>query len=212
MQDWRNAEYPGVSSVTRRLLEYWTDPEEFGSRRFFFCQIEAAETLIWLTEGSAADKVGIDIPDDGGVFRRLCAKMATGSGKTIVMAMVAAWHILNKVASPRDLRFSKHILVIAPGLTVRSRLAVLDPVSPANYFEAFRIVPTSMLDRLRQGRVVVRNWHALNWENSDKIARKRKVDKRGAKSDEAYVRDVLGDISHARNVLVINDEATMRGG
>ena len=204
---WREAGYPGVSGVTRRLLEYWIDPEEFESRRFFFCQIEAAETLIWLTEGPAADNVGVDVPSDGSGFRRLCAKMATGSGKTVVMAMIAAWHILNKVTWPRDIRFSKHILVLAPGLTVKNRLAVLKPSHPENYYEAFRIVPPALLDKLRQGKVAVRNWHALNWEIEEKVADKRGVDKRGAKSGEAYVRDVLGDMSRARNILVINDEA-----
>ena len=193
-----NAGYPGVSGVTRRLLKYWTDPEEFENRRFFFCQIEAVETLIWLTEGPAADRVGVDIPSDGGAFRRLCAKMATGSGKTIVMAMVAAWHILNKVTQPKDTRFSKHLLVVAPGLTVRNRLSVLEPSYPDNYYESFRVVPPALLDKLRQGKVAVRNWHALNWETSEKIADKRGVDKRGAKSNEAYVRDVLGDMARAR--------------
>jgi type III restriction enzyme len=90
------------------------------------------ETLIWLTEGPAAEKVGINVPSDGGEFRRLCAKMATGSGKTIVMAMVLAWHILNKLTYPQDARFSKNVLVIAPGLTVKSRLAVLETSHPAN--------------------------------------------------------------------------------
>ncbi len=207
VEAWRDEGHPGVTGVTRRLLDYWTDPEEFESRRFFFCQIEAVETLIWLTEADDADKAGLEIPSDGGEFRRLCAKMATGSGKTIVMAMLAAWHILNKVAYAADTRFSKRILVIAPGLTVRSRLAVLDPACPENYYESFRIVPTAMLDKLRQGRVVIRNWHALSWESSEKITAKRGVDKRGAKSDEAYVRHALGDMARARNVLVINDEA-----
>ena len=204
---WREAGYPGVTGITKRLLEHWTDPEEFETRRFFFCQLEAVETLIWLAEAPAADKVGIDIPSDGGTFQRLCAKMVTGSGKTIVMGMVIAWHVLNKVTHPQDIRFATHILVIAPGLTVKSRLAVLDPSHPENYYEAFRIVPSSLLDKLRQGKVVVRNWHALNWETEEKIAKKRSVDKRGAKSDEAYVREALGDLANARNILVINDEA-----
>ena len=128
--------------------------------------------------------------------------------KTIVMAMVlAAWHILNKVTSPQDIRFAKHVLIVAPGLTVRNRLAVLEPSHPENYYDAFRIVPSALLDKLRQGKVVIRNWHTLNWENEDKTAAKRGVDKRSAKSDEAYVRDVLGDMARARNILVINDEA-----
>jgi len=204
---WRDAGYPGVTGITKRLLEHWTNPEEFETRRFFFCQLEAAETLIWLAEAPAAEKVGVEIPSDGGSFQRLCAKMATGSGKTIVMAMMITWHILNKVTYPQDTRFSKHILVVAPGLTVKSRLAVLEPSHPANYYEAFSILPSALLDKLRQGKVIIRNWHTLNWESAEKIARKRSVDKRGPKSDEAYVRDVLGDMANAHNILVINDEA-----
>ena len=204
---WREAGYPGVTAITKRLLEYWTDPEEFENRRFFFCQLEAAETLIWLTEAPASELVGVDVPGDGGEFRRLCSKMATGTGKTVVMAMLCAWQILNKVAFPTDTRFAKNVLIVAPGLTVRSRLAVLEPSHSENYYEAFRVVPPTLLEQLRQGRVVVRNWHALNWETEEQISRKRSVDKRGAKSDEAYVRSVLGEMARARNLLVINDEA-----
>src|SRR5207244_8193651 len=93
---WRQAGYPGITGITKRLLEHWANPEDFETRRFFFCQFEAVETLIWLTEAPAAEKIGIEIPPDGGPFKRLCSKMATGSGKTIVMAMAIAWHILNK--------------------------------------------------------------------------------------------------------------------
>ncbi|MGH7307228.1 MAG: BPTD_3080 family restriction endonuclease [Candidatus Rokuibacteriota bacterium] len=204
---WREAGYPGVTGITKRLLEHWTNPEEFESRRFFFCQLEAVETLIWLAEAPAAEKVGIDIPSDGRTFPRLCAKMATGSGKTIVMAMAIAWHILNKVTYLQDARFSKNVLVIAPGLTVKSRLAVLELSQLGNYYESFRIVPDALMATLRQGKVVVRNWHALNRETDEKIKRRRSVDKRGAKSNEAYVRDVLGNMANAQNILVVNDEA-----
>lgn len=204
---WREAGYPGVSSITKRLLDHWRDPEEFDSRRFFFCQLEAVETLIWLVEAPAAERVGIDIPGDGGDFMRQCCKMATGSGKTIVMAMVIAWHFLNKAAAPQDARFAKNVLVVAPGLTVKSRLAVLEPAATDNYYEAFSIVPSAMLDKLRQGRVLIRNWHALAWESEEQVKKRRSVDKRGAKSDEAYTREVLGEMANARNLLVINDEA-----
>jgi type III restriction enzyme len=207
VKQWRSDGYPGVTGITKRLLEQWTNPEEFETRRFFFCQLEAVETLIWLAEAPAADKVGIEIPSDGGEIDRLCAKMATGSGKTIVMAMVIAWQVLNKVTYAQDTRFSKNVLAIAPGLTVRSRLGVLEISHPANYYEAFRIVPEALMEKLRQGNVLVRNWHALNWENEDRIKKKRSVDKRGAKSDEAYVRDVLGKMASASNILVVNDEA-----
>lgn len=207
VKTWREAGYPGVTSITKRLLEHWRDPEEFEARRFFFCQLEAVETLIWLLEAPAAERVGIAIPSDGGAFGRQCCKMATGSGKTIVMAMVIAWHILNKVANPQDARFSKNVLVVAPGLTVKSRLAVLEPAGTGNYYEAFNIVPSALLDRLRQGKVLVRNWHALAWESEEQLKKRRSVDKRGVKSDEAYTREVLGEMAGAHNLLVLNDEA-----
>jgi type III restriction enzyme len=204
---WREAGYPGVTGTTRRLLEHWRDPENFETRRFFFCQLEAVETLIWLTEGPPSERQGLEVPGDGGTFPRLCAKMATGSGKTLVMAMVIAWHVLNRVANPQDGRFSKHVFVVAPGLTVKKRLAVLEPSHPGNYYDAFDMVPSALRERLRQGQVLVRNWHVLNWESEEQISRRRGVDKRGPKSDLAYVREVLGELASTSNLLVINDEA-----
>jgi len=207
VKEWRDSGYPGVTGMTNRLLNYWNDPEEFENRRFFFCQLEAVETLIWLTEASANEKVGIEIPSDGGLFDRWCSKMATGTGKTVVMSMVIAWHTLNKVTYRQDVRFSKNILIVAPGLTVKSRLAVLDPTDEGNYYESFRVVPSHLMEKLRQGRILIRNWHALNWETEEQITKKRGVDKRGPLSDEAYVRAALGDMATTRNLLVINDEA-----
>jgi type III restriction enzyme len=204
---WREAGYPGVTGITKRLLTHWQDPEERVHRRFFFCQLEAIETLIWLTEAAPAERQGLVIPGDGGPFSRLCAKMATGSGKTIVMAMLIAWHILNKVTYPQDKRFCKNIFVVAPGLTVKNRLQVLIPAGPGNYYDEFNIVPAGLWDKLRQGNVLIRNWHALAWDTEEQLAKKKSVDKRGAKSDEAYVREVLGEMATARNLVVINDEA-----
>lgn len=204
---WREANYPGATGITRRLLEHWYDPNQREGMRFFFCQLEAVETLMWLTESHQSDRQGIEIPSDGGAFRRGCSKMATGSGKTIVMAMVIAWQTLNKASYPQDARYSKHFLAIAPGLTVRNRLAVLIPDSLGNYFDLFHIVPTAMLDKLRQAKVVIHNWHRLGWDTDEQIARRRSVDKRGAKSDEAYAREVLGELSSAHNWIAINDEA-----
>ena len=114
IKKWRDAGYPGVSGITKRLLDHWNDTEA-RQNRLFFCQIEAMETLIWLTEGPESDKVGITIPNDGGSFTRLCSKMATGSGKTVDMAMLIAWQVLNKVTYPQDGRFSKNIFIVAPG-------------------------------------------------------------------------------------------------
>ena len=142
VRTWREAGFPGVTGITKRLLEHWHNPEEREHRRFFFCQLEAIETLIWLTEAAESEKVGIEIPSDGGLFKRLCSKMATGSGKTIVMAMLIAWQVLNKVTYPHDTRFSRHIFVVAPGLTVKNRLQVLMPSGLGNYYEEFNIVPS----------------------------------------------------------------------
>ncbi len=206
---WRDAKYPGVTATTRSLLEHWRDEEARPpNRRFFFCQLEAIETLIWLTEAPAAGRVGIEIPSDGGSFQRLCSKLATGSGKTIVMAMLIAWQVLNKAANNQDARFSKNVLVIAPGLTVRKRLAVLVPEGKGNYYDEFGIAPDSLLPMLRgHGRIRIINWHKLGWESEEKIAKKKGVDKRGAKSDEAWLREVLDDMARARSIIVINDEA-----
>jgi type III restriction enzyme len=99
------------------------------------------------------------------------------------------------------------VLVIAPGLTVKQRLAVLEPAAEGNYYEVFSIVPPAFLDKLRQGKVLVRNWHALAWESEEQIKARKSVDKRGVKSDEAYAREVLGEMANASNLLVINDEA-----
>jgi len=207
VKQWQDAGYPGATGITRRLLEHWHNQEEREHNRFFFCQLEAIETLIWLTEAPDAEKVGVEIASDGGLFRRLCSKMATGTGKTVVMAMLIAWQMLNKVTYPQDTRFSKHIFVVAPGLTVKSRLQVLVPSSLGNYYDEFDIVPPGLSEKLRQGRVLIRNWHALNWQTEERIEKKKGVDKRGAKSNEAYVREVLGEMVNARNIVVINDEA-----
>jgi type III restriction enzyme len=204
---WRESGYVGTTGITQRLLAHWNDAEEREGRRFFFCQLEAIETLIWILEAPDAEKVGIDIPGDGGAFNRVCSKMATGTGKTLVMSMLIAWHVLNKVSYPQDARFSKSVFVVAPGLTVKNRLQVLDPFRPENYYEEFNIVPLGLREMLRQGRVVIRNWHALNWDTEEQVKKRRSVDKRGTKSDEAYAREVLAELASATNLLVINDEA-----
>jgi len=107
VKKWREENYPGTTGITKRLLEHWYNPHERRDKRFFFCQLEAIETLMWLFESPESERVGIDIPSDGGEFQRICSKMATGSGKTIVMAMLIAWQVLNKVTYPKDKRFSK---------------------------------------------------------------------------------------------------------
>jgi type III restriction enzyme len=211
IQKWREADYPGATGITKRLIQHWRDIEQRDpNRRFFFCQLEAIETLMWLSESAASGRGGIVIPGDGGPFPRLCCKMATGSGKTILMSMLIAWQVLNKASYPQDTRFSKNILLIAPGLTVKSRLQVLVPGSQGNYYTEFQIIPPGLEDKIREGstcRVKILNWHRLDWETKEQLEKKRSVDKRGPKSDEAYVREVLGEMGSAQNLIVINDEA-----
>ncbi len=208
---WReNAEnpYAGTTGTTKRLLEHWHDPSQRrDDRRLFFCQLEAIETLIWLTEAPPADLVGVDIQGDGGPFNRLCAKMATGSGKTTVMGMLVAWHVLNKVADPANARYAKHFLAVAPGLTIKRRLQVLQPSHPANIYDEFGLVPPGLRDKLNQAKVLIHNWHALQWETETDLAKKRSVDKRGPMSDNAYAREALAELGNAQNIVVINDEA-----
>jgi len=204
---WRDDGYPGVTRVTKELLDYWKRPDR--DKKLFFCQLEAIETLIWFIEAPDTEKQGIKLEGDGGNIERLCSKMATGTGKTVVMAMLIAWQIINKVTYRQDTRFSKDILVVSPGLTVRNRLQVLNPSAPegSNYYQEFDLIPPGMYDKLRAGRVKIINWHLLEWETEDQLKRKKSVDKRGVKSDEAYVRDVLGEMRDAKNIIVINDEA-----
>ena len=206
VKSWRNNNYPGITGITRKLLEHWysVDVRRFP---FFFCQLDAIETLIWLTEAPEAEKTGIDIKGDGGEFKRICTKLCTGGGKTIVMAMLIAWQVCNKVSYSQDKRFSKNVFIVAPGLTVRERLQVLRTGGGHNYYIEFNIVPPSLVDKLYQGRVVIINWQALAWENEEDLKKKKSVDKRGPKSIEAYAREVLSGISNYRNILVINDEA-----
>lgn len=202
VQAWRAAGYPGITGTTKKLLEHWYDREQ-RQFPFFWCQLEAIETAIWLTEASPAEKQGIDIPSEND-WERQCLKLATGTGKTIVMAMLIAWHALNKLANPKDTRFSKNILVMAPGITVRDRLQVLLPSDPENYYQAFSIVPSFMWQELQGAKIQVTNWHALAPINENAGP---KVVKKGPESDEAFVRRVLPDFGNAQNILVINDEA-----
>lgn len=202
VRKWRQAGYPSVTGITRRLLDHWNDPEQ-RNFQFFFCQLEAIETLMWLNEASPAEKQGVLIPGDGGPFERLCSKLATGAGKTPVMAMLIAWHVLNKASNAQDPRFSKNVLVVGPGLTVKQRLQVLRPSNAGNYYDEFNIVPTGMRHLLNQGQVLIENWHSLAPIDPNTGPR---VVKKGPEGDEAFCKRVLSDLGNAKNILVINDE------
>ncbi|MBC7109283.1 MAG: DEAD/DEAH box helicase family protein, partial [Methanomassiliicoccales archaeon] len=201
VKEWREKGYPGVTPITRQLLNHWNNPER--ERKLFFCQREAAETLIWLVEASPAEKQGIVIPKDNGLTRYAC-KMATGSGKTVVMAMVIAWQVLNKLANPQDRRFSDAVLVVCPNLTIRERLQVLLPWKHGNYYEKFDLLPRGLMERLQQGKFQITNWHLFQPKDD---SRSRSVVQRGVESDTAFCRRVLKELGNKQNILVINDEA-----
>ncbi len=201
---WKQAEYPGITTVTRSLLQHW---HERGARQlpFYFCQLEAIETLIWWVEATNEFKQGIYLEGDGGPWERVCNKMATGSGKTAVMAMIITWQTLNSLTYPkRNKDFSRAIFIVAPGLTVRERLQVLQPGNPLNAYDEFGLCPSAALrERLNQAVVVIDNWHALMpLKQPDKS-----IVKKGPESDEAYTRRVLGKLAGYKDLIVINDEA-----
>ena len=200
---WREKGYTGITGTTRTLLEHWHN-DSVRYFPFFWCQLDAIETLIFLTEAHEIFRAGLEIPNDGGHFRRLCTKLCTGGGKTIVMSMLIAWQVCNKVNYPTDKRFTKNILVITPNLTVKSRLQVLRNDRSPNYYEQFSIVPPELQDRLTQGRIVIHNWQALEFETQEDIDKKKIVDKRKPKSENAYANGIVGNM---KNILVINDEA-----
>jgi len=213
VKSWRERNYPGITPITRQLLNHWNDSER--ERKLFFCQREAAETLIWLVEASPAEKQGIEIPKDTPTdlesqakgYRaliRYALKMATGSGKTVVMGMVIAWQVLNKLANPQDRRFSDAVLIVCPNLTIRKRLQVLLPWRPENYYQQFDLVPPGLLERLQQGKFEITNWHLFQPQDD---SRSRSVRQRGPESDTAFCRRVLKELGTKKNILVINDEA-----
>jgi type III restriction enzyme len=150
-----------------------------------------------------AEKQGIVIPRDNGLTRYAC-KMATGSGKTVVMGMVIAWQVLNKLANPQDRRFSDGVLLVCPNLTIRERLQVLLPWKPGNYYEKFDLLPRGMMERLQQGRFQITNWHLFQPRDD---RRSKSVMQRGPESDKAFARRVLKELGNKQNILVINDEA-----
>lgn len=202
---WRAAHYPGVTAVTRQLLEHWQDPQAKRLYAFYFCQIEAIEALIWHVEAPPEFKQGIAVPGDGGAWERLCNKMATGSGKTTVMAMIITWQVLNALTYPKRTKdFSRVVFIVAPGLTVKERLQILLPGHPENYYDAFSLCPNEALrQKLNQVEIQIDNWHNLMpLKQQD-----RSVVRKGAESDEAYVRRVLGKLAGYKDLVVINDEA-----
>lgn len=215
---WRKGGYPGVTPTTSRLLAYWTDPNR--EKKLFFCQIEALETAIYITE--VAKKYGDawienmlrsanDLSNPG--LPRMSFKMATGSGKTVVMAMLIVWHTLNKRANPQDARFSDTFLVITPGITIRDRLRVLLPNDPQNYYTKWDILPTYEMEKLRQSKIIITNFHAFQLRERSEGARLTKklagqtVTGVNQETPDQMVRRVCRELGNKKNIIIINDEA-----
>lgn len=207
VRTWREEGYPGVTLVTRDLFRHWFDDErKLLNTRPFFCQQEAMETIVFLVEAPSDRKVGINVPASGEAYTRWAVKMATGTGKTTVMALLVAWSGLNKIASRQDSRFTDQVLVVAPNLTVRDRLAGsggVDPKNPESLYVGFDLVPPQYSGLIGQVKVQVMNWHQL----APKEDARRSVVQRGRESDAAFCRRVLTDLSSKGRILVLNDEA-----
>jgi type III restriction enzyme len=158
-----------VTPETARLLEYWRH-HEFSEFRPFFCQVEAVETAIWLTEvaphASATGKRVLDHiananKEANPELLRIALKLATGAGKTTVMAMLIAWQTINAIRHPQSNRFSRGFLVVTPGLTIKDRLRVLQPNDPDSYYASLELVPHDLLDWIEKAKIVITNYHAF---------------------------------------------------
>jgi type III restriction enzyme len=166
---WPNANDWQVTPETARLLQHWRT-HKFNDIRPFFCQIEAVETAIWLTEvAPRAGKTGKAFlehlananNDANPELTRLALKLATGAGKTTVMAMLIAWQTINAVRRPGSTKFTRGFLVVAPGLTIRDRLRVLQPNDADSYYASRELVPQDMLSDLERAKIVITNYHAF---------------------------------------------------
>jgi type III restriction enzyme len=157
-----------VSPETSRLLHHWRG-HDFDSVRPFFCQVEAVETAIWLTEVAPHLAAGKRIlqhienanRDANPDLLRIALKLATGAGKTTVMAMLIAWQTINAVRRPGSKHFTRGFLVVAPGITIKDRLRVLQPHDPDTYYSTRELVPADMLDDMKKARIVITNFHAF---------------------------------------------------
>jgi type III restriction enzyme len=217
---WSDRGWPDVTPVTRALLEHWHAEDRF--RPLFFCQTEALETLIFITEVAKQTTYGQDwiekylrdkAAEAGTDLFRVACKMATGSGKTVVMSMLIAWQVLNKRRYPHDNRFTDAFLVVAPGITIRDRLRVLLPSDPNNYYKDLDIVPTEYRGDLGTARVAVTNFHAFKpREKGDAGGLTKRVltaNNPGAftETPDEMVNRVCNDLGKHREIMVINDEA-----
>jgi type III restriction enzyme len=223
VERWRANNWNGVTPYTRKLLTHWAIRED----PVLFCQREAVETAIFLTEvagrhGTADYRRRLEpenaLHNDG--LPRVALKMATGAGKTVVMAMLIAWQTVNKVYAPRDGRFAKRFLVVAPGITIRDRLGVLRPEREDSYYHERDLVPPDLWEAVLQAQVEIVNYHAFLPKDAKEIKGVSKTTRallRGNKPEIADAFRETPELIAARilkrfgsgkgEVVVLNDEA-----
>jgi type III restriction enzyme len=204
-----------VTPVTARPLQHWRDPAR--QRRLFFCQIEAAETAIWLTEVAPKqelERLRALSAEANPDLLRIAFKLATGAGKTTVMAMLIAWQTLNAARSRNSPRFTDAFLVVTPGLTVRDRLRVLLPADPNSVYAQHDIVPREMRDDLQRARIVISNYHAFQRRETMEAPKLAKAILGGREgpvqtleTEGQMIQRVCAPLLGRRRILVLNDEA-----
>ena len=223
---WRERPEAGwqVTPETARLLKHWRG-HRFGGVRPFFCQVEAVETAIWLTEvaprGGREERRLLDQLDRAGEeaspgLARLALKLATGAGKTTVMAMIIAWQTVNAVRRRGSPRFTRGFLVVAPGVTIRDRLRVLQPNDPDSYYAGRELVPADMRRDLEQARIVVTNYHAFLRRETLPLSKGGRALLQGPRpgpelltkeTEGQMLQRVMPGLMSMKRVLVLNDEA-----
>jgi len=226
VNQWRSLPNPSdwhVTPETARLLRHWRH-HEFTNLRPFFCQIEAVETLIWLTE--VAPKLGPNgkrfldhLANANGEVNpdlvRIALKLATGAGKTTVMAMIIAWHTINAVRRPNSPRFTRGFLIVTPGITIRDRLRVLHPNDPDSYYASGELVPTDMLGDLHRANIVITNYHSFRLRETMDVSRGGRALLEGRTGPEVHsletegqmLQRVMPNLMWLKNILAMNDEA-----
>ena len=226
VDQWRQLPSPNdwlVTPETARLLQHWRH-HKFQGIRPFFCQIEAVETAIWLTEvapklGKAGkgflEHLANANAEANPELMRLALKLATGAGKTTVMAMLIAWQTVNAVRRPASTHFTRGFLVVTPGLTIKDRLRVLQPSDPDSYFADRELVPSDMIDDLQRAKIVITNYHAFKLRERIEISKGGRAlleGRHGAPVDTLetegqMIQRVMPDLMGLKNILVLNDEA-----
>ena len=210
-----------VTPETARLLHHWRH-HRFNDIRPFFCQVEAVETAIWLTEVAPQIGAGRQFLEHLGnankeanpALSRLALKLATGAGKTTVMAMLIAWQTINAVRRPSSRRFTRGFLIVTPGITIKDRLRVLQPNDPDSYYQSRELVPGDMLGDLERAKIVITNFHAFKRRETMEVSRGgrallqgRGPDLESTESEGQMLRRVMPELMGMKNVLALNDEA-----